>query len=230
MVAAFWDDLYSTDQGETGKIFYYNDASNHRFIITWDQIGHVLDYTDKETFQIILLDPAFYPTANGDGEIIIQYKQVEEPGSCSIGIENSTQDIGLTYHFDELYDVTATPIQDNFAIKFTTKTPQPVDVRNDNTTSVIPDKYSLAQNYPNPFNPTTRIRYSLPEAGHVTLRIYRIDGQLVKTIYDDYQSAGIYEKVWDGRNEHGTKVSSGVYFYRLTSNDFVQVKKMILLK
>ncbi|HSD62154.1 MAG TPA: C25 family cysteine peptidase [Ignavibacteriaceae bacterium] len=230
MAAAFWDDLYSLDQGETGKLYYYNDAANNRFIITWDQIGHVLDYTDRETFQIILLDPGFYPTTTGDGEIIMQYKQVEEPGSCTVGIENGAQDIGLTYHFDDLYDVTATEIQDLFAIKFTTMSPQIVSVNGDNKENIIPNKYSLAQNYPNPFNPSTRIRYTLPDAGHVTLKIYRIDGQLVKTIQDDFQPAGVYEKVWDGRNEHGTIVSSGVYFYRLASNDFVQVKKMILLK
>jgi hypothetical protein len=230
MVAAFWDDLYSLEPGETGRLFYYNDDANHRFIVTWDQIGHVSDYTDRETFQIILLNQQFYPTSTGDGEIIMQYKVVEEPGSCTVGIEDNTQEIGLTYHNDEYYDTTASVILDMFAIKFTTNTPNVVSVDNKNTESLIPDKYTLAQNYPNPFNPSTRIRYTLPEAGFVTLKIFRIDGELVKTVQDDYQPAGRYEKVWDGRNDHGAKVSSGVYFYRLVANNFVQVKKMILLK
>ncbi len=229
MVAAFWDDLYQ-NQGETGKIYYYNDDANHRFVVTWNQVSHIEDPNDKETFQVILLDPAYNPTPSGNGDIIMQYKLVDEPGSCCIGIENSSQDVGLTYHNDEYYDLTATEIYDGFAIKFTTMEPEVVSVDDKNIKNLVPDKYTLAQNYPNPFNPSTRIQYTLPEAGYVTLKIYRIDGQLVKTIQDDYQAAGLYEKVWDGRNDHGTKVSSGVYFYRLSANYFMQVKKMILLK
>ena len=229
MTAAFWDNLYLTD-GETGKIYYYNDATNHRFIVEWDQIHHVENSNDKETFEVILLDPAFDPTTTGDGEIIMQYGSVQEPGSCTIGIENDNQDIGLTYLYNGMYDTTASEIRNGSAIKFTTLIPLVVSVDERNNKSLIPDKYTLSQNYPNPFNPDTRIRYTLPEAGLVTLKIYRIDGELVRTIQDDYQSAGVYEKVWDGRNDHGTIVSSGVYFYRICANNFVQVKKMVLLK
>jgi hypothetical protein len=231
MTAAFWDDLFSTDPGETGKLFYYSDAANHRFIINWDQVGHVSDYTDQETFEIILLDPQFYSTTTGDGEIIIQYKIVEEPGSCTVGIENSTEDIGLDYLFDEQYDVTATQLQNDFALKFTTETPLIVSVKGEDANkNLVPDRYTLEQNYPNPFNPTTHIRYTLPEAGHISLKIYRVDGQLIKVLCDDYQSAGRYEKIWDGSNDHGIKVSSGVYFYRLSSGKFTQVKKMLFIK
>jgi hypothetical protein len=231
MVAAFWDDLFSTASGETGKIYYYNDAANHRFIISWEQVGHFSDYTDQETFQIILLDPQFYSTATGDGKILIQYKIVEEPGSCTVGIENNTEDIGLTYLFDENYDITASQLQGDFAILFTTETPLIVSVHESETIkNIIPDKYILEQNYPNPFNPETHIRYELPEPGNVSLKIYKIDGELIKVLCDDYQSAGRYEKVWDGTNDHGTKVSSGVYFYRLSSVKFTQVRKMLFLK
>ncbi|RKY91876.1 MAG: hypothetical protein DRQ13_10960, partial [Ignavibacteriae bacterium] len=97
MVAAFWDNLFSTSPEEIGEIFYYRDTDNHRFIIEWDSVGHQDDFTNKETFQIILLDPAFYPTQTGDGEIICQYKIVTEAGSATIGIENSNEDVGLQY-------------------------------------------------------------------------------------------------------------------------------------
>ncbi len=76
MVAAFWDDLFSTEPQEVGKLLYYSDTDNHRFIIEWSEVGHFDDYTNKETFEIILLDPAYYPTQTGDGEIICQYKKV----------------------------------------------------------------------------------------------------------------------------------------------------------
>lgn len=231
MVAAFWDDLFFNGSQEVGKLIYYSDVSNHRFIVEWSNVGHFDDYTNKETFEIILLDPAYYNTNTGDGEIIFQYKTVSEPGSSTLGIENSSEDIGLQYVFNEQYSITASEVTDNFAIKFTTNGPTVVSIGDENNYgNVLPDTYTLEQNYPNPFNPETRIRYAIPESGHVTLRIYRIDGQLVRTLQDLYQSPGRYEKIWDGKNEFGNKVSSGVYIYRLQSNNFTQVRKMILLK
>jgi hypothetical protein len=231
MVAIFWDDLFSYGPLETGKIFYYNDIDNHRFIIEWFEVGHYDDYTNRETFEVILLDPAYYSTSTGDGEIICQYKEVQEAGSCTVGLENNTEEIALRYVFNESYAITANELVDNFAIKFTTNSPLIVSVEDGNKQKTLqPTAYSLEQNYPNPFNPETIISYSLPEAGNVSLRIYRINGQLVKTLQDTDQLAGRYERIWDGRNESGNKVSSGVYFYRLQSNSFSQVKKMILLK
>jgi len=231
MVAAFWDDLFSNEPQEAGKLLYYSDTDNNQFIIEWSEVGHFNDYTNKETFQIILLDPAYYNTQTGDGEIICQYKKVSEPGSSTIGIENSSEDVGLQYVYDEIYDLTASELVDNFAIKFTTNGPTVVSVEDEiNPENILPDAYALEQNYPNPFNPETRIRYAVPEPGHVTLKIYRIDGQLVRTLQDANQSPGRYERIWDGNNEFGNKVSSGVYFYRLQSNNFSQVRKMILLK
>ena len=231
MVAVFWDDLFSNEPQEVGKLLYYNDTNNHRFIIEWLEVGHESDVTNVETFQIILLDPAYYSTQTGDGEIICQYKKVSEPGSSTIGIENNSEDVGLQYVYNEMYNLTASELVDNFAIKFTTNGPTVVSVEGEiNPENILPDEYSLEQNYPNPFNPETRIRYAIPEPGHVTLRIYRIDGQLVRTLQDANQSPGRYERIWDGNNEFGNKVSSGVYFYRLQSNSFTQVRKMILLK
>jgi hypothetical protein len=231
MVGAFWDDLFSNDPQEAGRLFYYNDANNHRFIIEWSEVGHFEDYTNKETFEIILLDPAYYTTQTGDGEIIYQYKKVSEPGSSTIGIENNSEDVGLQYVFNDIYNLTASELVDNFAIKFTTNGPTVVSVEDEiNSDNILPDAYVLEQNYPNPFNPETKIRYAIPEPGHVTLKIYNIDGQLVRTLQDANQSPGRYERIWDGNNEFSNKVSSGVYLYRLQSNSFTQVRKMILLK
>jgi hypothetical protein len=231
MTAVFWDDFFSNGPQGGGKLFYYSDENDHRFIIEWDKVPHKSEITDKETFEIILLDPAYYPTPTGDGEIIFQYKEVEEAGSCTVGIENNTEDVGLQYLYNEIYDATANEVINGFAIKFTTDSATVVSVGDENNTeSILPDAYVLEQNYPNPFNPETRIKYAVPETGHVTLRIYNIHGQLVKTLQDANQSAGRYERIWDGNNEFNNKVSSGVYFYRLQSNDFMQVRKMVLLK
>jgi hypothetical protein len=231
MTAVFWDDFFSNGPQGGGKLFYYFDENNHRFIIEWDTVPHRSVITDKETFEIILLDPAYYPTPTGDGEIIFQYKVVEEAGSCTIGIENNTEDVGLQYLFNEIYDATANEVINSMAIKFTTKAPSVVSVYGGGKNhDIIPTAYSLEQNYPNPFNPETRISYSLPEFAYVKLSIYDINGTLVKTLQDGNQSIGRYELVWNGKNSFGIKVGSGVYFYRIRANNFTQVRKMILLK
>lgn len=94
----------------------------------------------------------------------------------------------------------------------------------------LPSDFELAQNYPNPFNPTTQIRFSLPEAGHVSLDIYNVLGRRVRTVLDQYMSAGIHEVTFDGRGDDGATLASGVYFYRMTHPDYVDNKKMLLLK
>jgi hypothetical protein len=89
----------------------------------------------------------------------------------------------------------------------------------------------MEQNYPNPFNPNTTITYTVKEQARVSLKIYNVAGQLVKTLVDDVKTPGIaHAKVWDGRNNAGQPVSSGVYFYKLVTKNFTQTKKMVLLK
>jgi len=231
MVAVFWDDFFSLGPQGGGKLYYYSDPVNHRFIVEWDTVPHFSELTDKETFEVILLDPAYYPTLTGDGEIILQYKEVEEAGSCTVGIENSTEDIGLQYLFNEIYDATANELVNGLAIKFTTNTPTVVSVDDDKgIDDILPTAFTLEQNYPNPFNPSTNISYSIPEQAHVKLCIYDINGTLVKTLYEGEQPAGRYYSVWNGENNSGIKVGSGVYFYRIQANSFMQTRKMILLK
>ena len=91
--------------------------------------------------------------------------------------------------------------------------------------SSIPAKFSLSQNYPNPFNPTTTVRYSIPKASLVSLKIYNVLGQEVVTLVNQHQSAGNYTSTFDA-----SRLASGVYFYRLNAGSFNQVKKMLLLK
>jgi hypothetical protein len=92
-------------------------------------------------------------------------------------------------------------------------------------------KTSLSQNYPNPFNPTTTIDFALRETSRVQLKVYNVAGQLVRTLVNEDRSGETLHTVrWDGRNDAGQLVSSGVYFYKLVAKDFVQTKKMVLLK
>lgn len=93
-----------------------------------------------------------------------------------------------------------------------------------------PLDFALHQNYPNPFNPTTTIRYDLKERSKVALTIYNALGQEVRTLVSDTQNAGRYQVQWDGRDNAGGKVASGIYFYRMRAGEFTQFHKMVLLK
>lgn len=102
--------------------------------------------------------------------------------------------------------------------------------------SAIPKAFALEQNYPNPFNAATVIKYHLKAANSssnqisTSLKVYNIKGELVKTLVQQNQAPGIYQITWDGKNESGQVVSSGVYFYLLEAGDRKEAKKMLLLK
>ena len=98
-------------------------------------------------------------------------------------------------------------------------------VKSDNFESQIPDSYRLYQNYPNPFNPSTTIRYSVPQSSHVKIVLYDILGKEVATLVNEAKNAGNYKVMFNA-----SSLASGVYFYRIESGNFVQVKKMMLLK
>ncbi|MBU2446614.1 MAG: T9SS type A sorting domain-containing protein [Bacteroidetes bacterium] len=94
----------------------------------------------------------------------------------------------------------------------------------------LPSSYSLSQNYPNPFNPTTQIRFGIPQDSRVTLKVYDVLGREVRKLMNDDLRAGYHTLEWDGRNNFGGKVSSGMYIYRLVAGKFVKTLKMMMLK
>jgi hypothetical protein len=96
--------------------------------------------------------------------------------------------------------------------------------------SSIPGDFHLMQNYPNPFNPSTRIAYQLPSSGFVSLAVYDLLGRMVKTLVSGEQGAGYKLAEWDGRDQLGRSVSSGVYFYSLKAGTFIESRKMILMR
>lgn len=99
----------------------------------------------------------------------------------------------------------------------------------------IPDTTTLLPNYPNPFNPETWIPYQLATDADVTLTIYDVRGSVVRTLTLGHQSAGVYESrgraaYWNGRNQQGESVASGIYFYKLTAGDFTATRKLLIAK
>jgi photosystem II stability/assembly factor-like uncharacterized protein len=159
--------------------------------------------------------------------------QYYHPGGGNVDIGGG---LGATYQFITRFIRTATPgtwpaaysfPQDTWkdAIPLAHETVQfPAGVE-EPVVATTPLRYSLEQNYPNPFNPSTQIKYSLPEATKVTLKVFNILGQEVSTLVNEVRPAGSYVSLFEGHN-----LATGVYFYRLEAGKFSQVKKMLLLK
>jgi hypothetical protein len=93
-----------------------------------------------------------------------------------------------------------------------------------------PMDFTVLQNYPNPFNTTTEIRYGLPNCEHVTIVVYNLFGQKIRTLLAQNQHAGYHTVAWDGRNETGQKVSSGIFFYKIETDKYSTIRKMMLMK
>ena len=112
----------------------------------------------------------------------------------------------------------------------------PIVSIDDNSEEIARD-FTLYQNFPNPFNPSTTIRFSILETANVSIKIYDVLGREISTLVNEVKTPGIYSSVWNGDDNSGNKVSSGIYFYRIQavpaggrSNNFIETKKMILLK
>jgi hypothetical protein len=90
--------------------------------------------------------------------------------------------------------------------------------------------FSISQNYPNPFNPDTKITYQLPKAEHVSLEIYNLLGQRIRTLVNENKEAGIYEIQWNGKDEAGRDMPAGMYSYKIKAGNFSEIKKMSFVK
>ena len=124
-----------------------------------------------------------------------------------------------TFYLDEICLVAAAP-------------PQPDDtaVLEEHTTT-LPQTFSLDQNYPNPFNSGTVIRFSLPKSGEVELSVYNLAGQKVAALVEGVREAGTYTVNWDGRDDRGRALASGVYLYRLRDGEQqVETRKLVLVQ
>ena len=96
--------------------------------------------------------------------------------------------------------------------------------------AALPSSFELLQNYPNPFNPETVIKYQIKLDGPVELAVYNLSGEKVRVLVNGARPAGNYEARWNGTDDLGNRVSSGMYIYRLKSGNFTQAKKMVLLQ
>ncbi len=162
---------------------------------------------------------------NGDFWAVINYLPAT-PGGPGIGVDVTPPNSGRGKFFtrtDDWQDFAG----GNLMITAYIADLPPIGVDDGNT---VPATFELMQNYPNPFNPSTVIGYQLPETEHVLIEVYNALGQKVRTLVDDVKDAGRYSISWDGNNNSGQSVSSGIYLYKINTGKYSNTKKMMLLR
>jgi hypothetical protein len=229
MLAVFWDDLYQISG--TSKCFQQYDAVNHRWIVEWSNFRN---YTGGQTVTVeaILYDPNYYPTDTGDGIIVFQYSAVGSSdgtdGYFTVGIENPDQTDGVLCAYFNRYAPGAATILSNRAIRFVPQILEHVPAAVPAAAVAPLDRLDPCR--PNPFNPHTTISFQVGAAGPTTLRIYDVTGRLISTLVDGVMTAGEHAVTWNGTSNAGQPVASGIYFMRLETGAFHQVRQMTLLR
>ncbi|MDP8241953.1 MAG: T9SS type A sorting domain-containing protein, partial [Candidatus Celaenobacter antarcticus] len=238
-VCAYWDDLIGEAYTVVDTVFHHDmrichfyDAGNNRFIIEWNKCFNRFDDTSVEKFELILFDPAFYPTASGNGEIQCNYHTINNPDATSnystIGIENLIQSDGVLYTYADMYPASAIPLENELTIKYTTDPPDPYYAVDEEPAGI---KGSLLI-YPQPSSGSTVISYYSKENSAINFSagIYNIKGQLVKEIIFDNSNDKSKQYIWDGFDCHNRKSPNGIYFVKINENNSIKIGKIILLR
>jgi hypothetical protein len=227
MVAPFWDDL---DPSLAGDIYQYYDDVNHRWLLEFYDVAHYGATGDRETFQVVFLDPLYYPTPTGDGEIMVYYLTGLAQSGATFGLENAAETVGLEYYYDGVYHAWAAAVTDSFAVLYTTYPPDYLGVEEYGKLSELPLRTLMGVVYPNPFVRDLQVNYQLAVSGRVTVAVYDAAGRLVSALAEGMSEPGYYTVNWRGFDDQGRRVPAGVYFIRLETDETRQVKKAVLLK
>ena len=158
------------------------------------------------------------------GDRYVFFSSTRAGGQGNYDLYLAAINTGATWSLSEINPNLNTPLHELGASYASTQGSATVIV------SSIPHRFSLSQNYPNPFNPSTWITYQIAAPGEVSLVIYNVMGQSVRTLVAGHQDAEIFQVEWGGKDDSGQKVSSGVYLYRLVSQKAVEIRRMLLLK
>ncbi|MCP4683872.1 MAG: T9SS type A sorting domain-containing protein [bacterium] len=184
----------------------------------------------QRTLYISLEYGSALPLDSGSGILAVMHFTAA-PASPDTLIEIDSTTVGLVTDTEfQLTDldggVRFTPLFTSGLVEIKTST----GIEDITPDGLLPEEYALSQNYPNPFNPSTQIELSLPTAGLVELEVFNVLGRKVRRLINEKLPAGVHRIEFDGRSDSGKRVASGVYFYRIQTEDFVQSRKMILLK
>lgn len=184
----------------------FKDADGEKFLVNFTDASSGIDWTDTWERVEVNLDDAIPSWANPNA--VLNYP-ITWTRFYIAETSDDNKGTGIIYFDDFIIDFISTDIPDN---------PE------------IPKSFHLEQNYPNPFNPETKIAYQLPQTNDVSLKIFDLNGQLIRDWHFLQQSTGRHSVTWDGTNSNGKQISTGLYLYSIRSGEFRNTKKMILIK
>jgi len=213
------------DADNAGPFNLLSSQSTHPMVTTPNQLPNSfgIDYSNWPSEDAV----------NQIGGAYVLYEPGSNPGLAGIAIydnDTNVEDAQIVYiaaNYAEFSNQADAKLLLENAVSYLLAVP--TGIGDDNTTAV-PQEYALNANYPNPFNPTTTISYDVRETSNVRVTVFNMLGQEVRTLVNTRQAAGSHEIVWDATNNLGEAVSSGIYLYQLQAGDFVQSRKMVLLK
>jgi len=225
-VLSDWGEGTSDASGEEGKGIQAttNDATwSHAFFNTTQWTNPGGDFASTSSASQTIGSNGFY-TWGSTSQIVADVQNWLDNSSSNFGwiLIGNESDIKTAKRFDsrENSNVSNRPL---LTLTYNSTT----NVENLNP---IPSEFELSQNYPNPFNPDTEIRFNLPKASFITLEVYNSLGQQIRTLVSQQLNFGQYAINWNGRNEFGEMMNSGIYYYRIKTKQFSEIKRMILLK
>ncbi|MGB4729594.1 MAG: T9SS type A sorting domain-containing protein, partial [Candidatus Hydrothermia bacterium] len=219
IVAITWDDLNPNAAG-SGKIWYYHDTESHIFIVEYDSVYHYGTSVPLKA-EVILYNPAYYPTVTGDGDIVIQYKVTPGQDDYTCGIENASGNDGIGYYYDGTYAAGADPIVAGRAIKFTTDTTGLVfGVEEHNPRAV-----KLLGVSSNPLRGQGYVAFELPARAVIKVELINVQGRVVKTL-----ASGVYDRGYHRVKVDGTSLPQGIYFVRLNTETRDEISKFLIVK
>jgi len=235
MLAPFWDDLDNDtlvngqEEARPIDVYSFHDQANSRFIVEWHDVWNGYgDRSYRETFQIILHDPAVFAADDGNGVIEFQYYEVHDVdlinNYSTVGIESPDQNEGLMYVYANNYSPGAANLDAGRIIRFTTNPPEDYIVALDDAPQ-RPATFEVGAAYPNPFNGVTIIPFTLMEQGSVSLEVYDLLGRKVLSESFPDLSNGLHRYTLNS-----TGFTSGVYLVRIEVLGEYHIQKVTLLK
>jgi hypothetical protein len=203
----------STGQGAANDVaFGITPTADNGFLIAGKNYNLVNNHNDMYILKI-----------DADGDSLWSYSHITNTHD-EAHVAHQAAD-GNIYLFGTRASSSSGDYRDYWVFKFSA----PVDVPYDDQ-DLMPSTFALSPNYPNPFNPKTKIEFTVPRVSDVTIEIYNVMGQKIKTLVNERMQPGLRSVTWDGTDDKGVAVATGVYLYRMTAGDFVESKKMVLLK
>jgi len=228
MICANWDDLYPVSAGGgAGYVYYYHDATNHRFVIEYDSVSYWSTPT-RDKFEVIIYDTTV-TTYTGDNDVLVQYMTANGYSSSTLGIEDPTEAVAIQVLYNgDYHKAAARPIAAGRAILYTTDPPTTA-VKDEYGSAGVPVKLALRV-YPNPLRTRAVMAWELPVAGRVSVKVYDAAGRVVRDLVRGRMDAGRYSVTWDGRAADGRRIANGVYFCKLATAVGDRQQKLVIAK